>query len=265
MSDTLSTNQLISGHTRPTASKFAFEEVYNSKIADGFGIKTYRVPELWKMQDSGRKAIGVRRAAVINELYTIEGIATILINYGTVTRTIPFAFAVNTSARISEVGYKIEEIVNTSLKKDGETCYLAFTFEDNKAVFTLNILDPSKPVTTFQLDVVKNFLKYFNQPLNSTTRLMGDIGEDEIKIEISNVWDHEYLAFHCSLINNTNHQYMCLNGDFYPKPKMFVDSDKSHLFKIWMTYDGITRIDLLHVNYIVELVFVIDDTKALCL
>jgi hypothetical protein len=77
----------------------------------------------------------------------------------------------------------------------------------------------------------------------------------------SNVWDRrpQRLFFHASFVNHTQFGYLGQSGDFYPKPnKIYTADNSTQDFYFWASLDGITPIELLYEDFMIELAFILD-------
>ena len=103
-----------------------------------------------------------------------------------------------------------------------------------------------------------NFFKFFNQN-ESTTSVISE------KIVFNNVWDRKTLYIHSDVVTNTNYLLMDREGTFYRKPsKIYQYNYNGNVFRIWVSFDGKTRANLLYENVEIALAFFadVDDNYA---
>ena len=97
-----------------------------------------------------------------------------------------------------------------------------------------------------------NFLKFFNQKIT-------DYSKGDKIITFHNVWDRKTLYIHSDVVTNTNYLLMDREGTFYRKPsKIYQYNYNGNVFRIWLSFDGKTKANLLYENVEIALAFFAD-------
>lgn len=269
-----------------------FEQTYFTNDAiTGNSNYTFQFPETWAGLPTKRKAVGFRYAKRKVNSYFIMFEFELKAKYksesgGTVYTTIypkgEVKLNVTSENSVDEVVYEIVRQMNEIIKKHNSTVTADTNDDRFKNTEILGICGNSKKdgslfvkwnphgfytpkgkeVTTgykIYFNVTSNcvycfnsFLKFFNQEI--TNSLSGDDS-----ITFRNVWDRKTLYIHSDVVTNTNYLLMDREGTFYRKPsKIYQYNYNGNVFRIWLSFDGKTKANLLYENVEIALAFYAD-------
>lgn len=271
-----------------------FEQTYFTKDAIvGNSNYTFQFPETWAGLPTKKKAVGFRYAKRKVNSYFIMFEFELKATYksesgGTVYTTIypkgEIKLNVTSENSVDEVVYETTRQMNVIIQKHNETvtpnsdnnrfqnteiigkCGQALKNDGSLFVEwisngisspegmkpTINYILHYNMVTGFS-DCYENFLKFFNQ--NSTAAF--NINNNHITLY--NVWDRKTLYIHSDVVTNTNYLLMDREGTFYRKPsKIYQYNYNGNVFRIWLSFDGKTKANLLYENVEIALAFYAD-------
>ena len=272
----------------------AFEQTYftNDAIV-GNNNYTFQFPETWAGLPTKKKAVGFRYAKrKVNSYYIwfqFDLIATYEDGSGGTSSTAlehpkgEIKLAVTSENSVDEIVHEITRQMNEIIKKYNDNPIVnpdndrfqgveivgmcdqsekkggslsvtwishgSYTPSDKGATngykMHYNIIDGFRNCYT-------NFFKFFNQN-ESTTSVISE------KIVFDNVWDRKTLYIHSDVVTNTNYLLMDREGTFYRKPsKIYQYNYNGNVFRIWLSFDGKTRANLLYENVEIALAFFAD-------
>lgn len=270
-----------------------FEQTYFTKDAIvGNSNYTFQFPETWAGLPTKKKAVGFRYAkrkvnsyfimfefklrATFKSSVSGEGI-TAIYPQGEVK------LSVTSENSVDEVVYEITRQMNSIIQKHNETVTPDTNDDRFKGTEMLGICVNSQKdgsltvkwiphrlytpegkektngykiyfnVTSNCVYCFNNFLKFFNQEI--TNSLTGD----NAPIIFHNVWDRKTLYIHSDVVTNTNYLLMDREGTFYRKPsKIYQYNYNGNVFRIWLSFDGKTKANLLYENVEIALAFFAD-------
>ena len=272
-----------------------FEQTYFTNDAiTGNSNYTFQFPETWAGLPTKRKAVGFRYAKRKVNSYFIwinfEMIAYYENDSGS-TSTTDFGpigeikLAVTSENSVEEVVHEItrqmNEIIqvynkivskNTDNDRFQNSIMIGFSKTSTKNDGSVNVTwlprgtytPPNKGGTKYYVISIRkiidhpegliDFFKFFNQPND----YFGDKLYEEI-ITLYNVWDRKTLYIHSDVVTNTNYLLMDREGTFYRKPsKIYQYNYNGNVFRIWLSFDGKTKADLLYENVEIALAFFAD-------
>lgn len=266
-----------------------FEQTYftNDAIV-GNSNYTFQFPETWAGLPTKRKAVGFRYAKRKVNSYYIMFEFELKATYGStsiMTMIYPkgeIKLSVTSDNSIEEVVYEIVRQMNEIIKKHNDTVTPDSIDDRFQGVEMLGICGNSKKDGSLYINWFKhgvytpkdkvettgykiyfnitagcdtcfnNFLKFFNQEI--TESLTG-----YNKITFRNVWDRKTLYIHSDVVTNTNYLLMDREGTFYRKPsKIYQYNYNGNVFRIWLSFDGKTKANLLYENVEIALAFFAD-------
>ena len=266
-----------------------FEQTYftNDAIV-GNSNYTFQFPETWAGLPTKKKAVGFRYAKRKVNSYYIMFEFELKATYGS-TSTETFVYpkgeiklAITNENSVDEVVYEIIRQMNAIIQKHNET--VTPDSNDNRFQNTemIGICEQSQkdgsltvkwihrgsytPEGKIETKAYKiyfniisdydtcfnNFLKFFNQEITKS------LTNDDIII-FHNVWDRKTLYIHSDVVTNTNYLLMDREGTFYRKPsKIYQYNYNGNVFRIWLSFDGKTKANLLYENVEIALAFFAD-------
>lgn len=269
-----------------------FEQTYFTDDAiTGNSNYTFQFPETWAGLPTKKKAVGYRYAKRKVNSYFIMFEFSLKATYkgesgGTAITTVypdgEVKLSVTSDNSIEEVVYEITRQMNAIIQKHNETVTPdsdndRFRYTEMLGIcgqspkndgslfvkfITYGITDPKDKEKTIGYEIkfnivakcdycFNNFLKFFNQEI--TQSLVGDA------IKFHNVWDRKTLYIHSDVVTNTNYLLMDREGTFYRKPsKIYQYNYNGNVFRIWVSFDGKTKANLLYENVEIALAFFAD-------
>ena len=269
-----------------------FEQTYftNDAIV-GNSNYTFQFPETWAGLPTKKKAIGFRYAKrKVNSYFImfefkLRATFKSSISGEGITAIYPkgeIKLNVTSENSVDEVVYEITRQMNSFIQKHNETVTpdsnddrfrnteMLGVCGQSKKDGSMNVKwiahgvydPPGKELTngykiffniTSKCDTCfNNFLKFFNQEIIES--LSGDK-----TITFRNVWDRKTLYIHSDVVTNTNYLLMDREGTFYRKPsKIYQYNYNGNVFRIWLSFDGKTKSNLLYENVEIALAFFAD-------
>lgn len=270
-----------------------FEQTYftNDAIV-GNSNYTFQFPETWAGLPTKKKAVGFRYAKRKVNSYFIMFEFKLRATFKSsvsgegITAIYPkgeIKLSVTSDNSVEEVVYEIIRQMNAIIQKHNETVTPDSNDDRFKGTEMLGICGNSKKdgslfvkwnphglytpkgkeetngyklyfnITSNCATCFNNFLKFFNQEI--TESLTGD----NKAITFSNVWDRKTLYIHSDVVTNTNYLLMDREGTFYRKPsKIYQYNYNGNVFRIWLSFDGKTKANLLYENVEIALAFFAD-------
>ena len=269
-----------------------FEQTYFTKDAiAGNSNYTFQFPETWAGLPTKKKAVGFRYAKrKVNSYYIMFEFklrATYQSEIGTTVITTEYPkgevkLNVTSENSVDEVVYEITRQMNSFIQKHNETVTSKSDNDRFQNTEMLGICGQSKKdgslfvkwmyhgisspegkaqttgyeilynIITGYVPCFNNFLKFFNQEI--TKSLIGDKS-----ITFYNVWDRKTLYIHSDVVTNTNYLLMDREGTFYRKPsKIYQYNYNGNVFRIWLSFDGKTKANLLYEDVEIALAFFAD-------
>lgn len=268
-----------------------FEQTYftNDAIV-GNSNYTFQFPETWAGLPTKKKAVGFRYAKrKVNSYYIMfdfELKAMYKNESGGIVATteypeVEIKLSVTSENSVDEVVYEITRHMNAIIQKYNktvspdsdnnrfQTIEMLGICEQNKKDGSLTVkwiangyYSPEGKAETTGYEIkfniisgynnyYNNFLKFFNQEI--TESLSGNT------ITLNNVWDRKTLYIHSDVVTNTNYLLMDREGTFYRKPsKIYQYTYNGNVFRIWLSFDGKTKANLLYENVEIALAFFAD-------
>ena len=270
-------------------TRYVFEQTYftNDAIV-GNSNYTFQFPEMWAGLPTKRKAIGFRYAKrkVTSYFIMFEFELKAKYNKGDATTSVypkgEVKLAVTSENLVEEVVYEITRQMNSFIQEHNKT--VSPTSDNNRFQITemLGICKQSKKdgsltvewkphgyyspegktITTsyeIKFNIIKGYNKYYNNFLQFFNQ---EIIESLIGVNIitfRNVWDRKTLYIHSDVVTNTNYLLMDREGTFYRKPSKIYQYDyNGNVFRIWLSFDGKTKANLLYENVEIALAFFAD-------
>ena len=281
----------FSDSKRKSTPRYAIEEQYHTRDSKtALPYYTFKVPPTWHGIPSTNKSIGLRRFHCAPRTYSMRFLIRVYKENGDFENAFPieitctqdnltaeimqcicdnfnkaFHYYINsTYPNIDESGNEkdndpvtLPNLKYTLIKEEGKT----FRYEirlDNKhsdspvptlTKFSITEAPNDQAVDTYGYE---NFNRFFNQPLSQTYPIAA-------KQVLDNIWDRKTLYVHSDIASHTNRSFLCMNGDFYYSPsKIYVFTNPSTEFRVWVSFDGREPATLLHENFILELCFMAD-------
>ncbi len=273
-------------------TRHVFEQTYftNDAIV-GNSNYTFQFPEMWAGLPTKRKAVGFRYAKrKVNSyfiMFEFELKATYKNEGATAITTIypkgEIKLTVTSENSVYEVVHEITRQMNSFIQKHNKSVEPGSNNDRFQYTEMLGICEQSskndgsvivkwfangvsnpigKPETYKYLinyNVVdnyitgfSNFLKFFNQEITTSFK-------DRIIITFNNVWNRKTLYIHSDVVTNTNYLLMDREGTFYRKPSKIYQYDyNGNVFRIWLSFDGKTKANLLYENVEIALAFFAD-------
>lgn len=267
-----------------------FEQTYftNDAIV-GNSNYTFQFPETWAGLPTKRKAIGFRYAKrKVNSyfiMFLFELKATYDKNKGPFeTSEYPkgeVKLAVTSENLVDEVVYEITRQMNAIIQKHNAT--VAPTSDNNRfqnsevlgickqskkdGSLTVEwihhgLYTPSGKAATISYEIKFNIIKGFNKYYNNFLQFFNQEITESLNgnvITFRNVWDRKTLYIHSDVVTNTNYLLMDREGTFYRKPsKIYQYNYNGNVFRIWLSFDGKTKANLLYENVEIALAFFAD-------
>ena len=271
-----------------------FEQTYFTKDAiAGNSNYTFQFPETWAGLPTKKKAVGFRYAKrkvnsyymwfefELNAIYEDGSGSTSITTYGPKGE---IKLAVTSENSVEEVVHEITRQMNEIIKLYNEnvvpksdndrfqnSIVIGFSKTSTKNDGSVDVTwtyrgkyTPSgkEPTKDYNISIYKlidysegliDFLKFFNQPYNNDSQLYVKI------ITFNNVWDRKTLYIHSDVVTNTNYLLMDREGTFYRKPsKIYQYNYNGNVFRIWLSFDGKTKANLLYENVEIALAFFAD-------
>src|SRR5215469_11311114 len=243
-----------------------FEEVYTDLDIDR-NIRTnadrgyhFDFPSLWLSEFGPHKAIAPRRLQVIPSLH-IRSFG-IVVRDGSNEVTSPLL----TYNIIEETSFEewISRFSSDILELTG--FFVAYTYRFHTGYFKLQIYkrdnESARVILPFRFQYVDPandpgpILQFLNQEVLYPNIQILNVESTEKVFE--GVWNRKRLFFHANFSTN-NRNYLGMSGDTWSIPnKIFKYNSGMSNFNIWMTTNGQHRILLLHVTFIMELSFIVN-------
>lgn len=266
-----------------------FEQTYFTKDAIvGNSNYTFQFPETWAGLPTKRKAVGFRYAKRKVNSYFIMFEFELKAKYNkgaSTTSEYPkgeIKLAVTSENLVDEVVYEIIRQMNAIIQKHNET--VLPNSDNNRFQITemLGICGQSKKdgsltvewrahgyyspqgkteTTSYeiQFNIIKNYNKYYNNFLQFFNQEITNSLSGVNIIKFNNVWNRKTLYIHSDVVTNTNYLLMDREGTFYRKPsKIYQYNYNGNVFRIWLSFDGKTKANLLYENVEIALAFYAD-------
>ena len=266
-----------------------FEQTYftNDAIV-GNSNYTFQFPETWAGLPTKRKAVGFRYAKRKVNSYYIMFEFSLKANYNKEAATTTeypkgeVKLAVTSENLVDEVVYEITRQMNAIIQKHNKT--VAPTSDNNRFQITemLGICNQSKKdgsltvewishgyyspegktkTTSYeiQFNIIKSYNKYYNNFLQFFNQEIIESLSGVNIIKFHNVWNRKTLYIHSDVVTNTNYLLLDREGTFYRKPsKIYQYNYNGNVFRIWLSFDGKTKANLLYENVEIALAFFAD-------
>ena len=268
-----------------------FEQTYftNDAIV-GNSNYTFQFPETWAGLPTKRKAVGFRYAKrKVNSYFImfefkLRATFNSTIGGNAITTIYPkgeVKLNVTSENSVDEVVYEITRQMNSFIQKHNETVtpnsnddrfqntemlgicgqskkdgslfvkWVPYGYYSPEGKEETNGYNISFNITSNCTNCFNNFLKFFNQEI--TESLI------DSTITFNNVWDRKTLYIHSDVVTNTNYLLMDREGTFYRKPsKIYQYNYNGNVFRIWLSFDGKTKANLLYENVEIALAFFAD-------
>ena len=268
-----------------------FEQTYftNDAIV-GNSNYTFQFPETWAGLPTKRKAVGFRYAKrKVNSYFIMFGFklrAMYKSSIGgeAITTIYPkgeVKLNVTSENSVDEVVYEIARQMNAIIQKHNETVTPDSNDDRFQNTEMLGICGQSQKdgslfvkwvphgyyspegkeettgymiyfnITSNCATCFNNFLKFFNQEITESL--------NDSTITFRNVWDRKTLYIHSDVVTNTNYLLMDREGTFYRKPsKIYQYNYNGNVFRIWLSFDGKTKANILYENVEIALAFFAD-------
>jgi hypothetical protein len=96
--------------------------------------------------------------------------------------------------------------------------------------------------------------------LNIRDALPPDLEEPAMDHSFPEVWNRKELFIHGSFVTSSAQGYLGRGGEFYTQPnKVYYTDFPTKQFYLEVSFDGYTPVQLPYENFIVELIFMIDE------
>jgi hypothetical protein len=216
------------------------------------GRWVYDFPPNWASNNTQNKAIAVRRIETPARSYCFDLVVTVTTNID--GGDLPHNDTYRISCTIPS-DYTLEEALSTMIQllKKVSNLGWSFTYDENN---TVNIdcagglwyADTGTGIEFWQLMNVSTVNPISRDPTNPN------------RIIFRNVWNRRVLFIHASFVTSSSQGYLGRGGEFYTQPnKLYYADFPSRQFYLEVSLDGYHPVPLPNENFIVELVFMIDE------
>jgi hypothetical protein len=134
-------------------------------------------------------------------------------------------------------------------KKTGK----AFNWKYWPSTHVVWLLGPEDDDFRFVISTDDEFYEMLNNPPR------GEDSFDRTK-EFRNVWDRKDLFIHANFVTSSAQGYLGRHGEFYTQPnKIYYTDFPTKQFYVEVSFDGFRPVELPYENFILELIFLIDE------